>query len=132
MNNNDNNIELLFFGGYKNILSSMLTILPSSSIRAILLTSRTIYSCIPLKAIQYYSNVLLEHKYIYSYRNGKISTRLTMKSSFLDWFLDRNAFDKTVGLFSADKHNQKPLTTFLHQQTLTLPNSNGYLSSKKM
>ena len=55
-----------------------------------------------------------------------------MKSSFLDWFLNRNAFDKTVSLFSADKHNQKPLTTFLHQQTLTLPNSNEYLSSKKM
>ena len=32
----------------------MLTILPSSSTRAILLTSLAIYSCIPLKAIQYY------------------------------------------------------------------------------
>ena len=37
MNNNDN-IGWLFFGGYKNILPSMLTI----------------YSCNPLKAIQYY------------------------------------------------------------------------------
>ena len=42
------------FGEYKNILPSMLTILPSSSTRAILLTSLTTYSCIPLKAIQYY------------------------------------------------------------------------------
>ena len=53
MNNNDN-IGWLFFGGYKNILPSMLTILPSSSTWAILLTSLAIYSCIPLKAIQYY------------------------------------------------------------------------------
>ena len=52
--NNNNNIGWLFFGGYKNILPSMLTILPSSSTRAILLTSLAIYSCIPLKAIQYY------------------------------------------------------------------------------
>ena len=54
MNNNNNNIGWLFFGGYKNILPSMLTILPSSSTRAILLTSLAIFSCIPLKAIQYY------------------------------------------------------------------------------
>ena len=52
--NNNNNIGWLFFGGYKNILPSILTILPSSSTRAILLTSLAIYSCIPLKAIQYY------------------------------------------------------------------------------
>ena len=58
MNNNDN-IGWLFFGGYKNILPSMLTILPSSSTRAILLTSLAIYSCIPLKAIQYYINISL-------------------------------------------------------------------------
>ena len=32
----------------------MLTILPSSSTRAIWLTSLAIYCCIPLKAIQYY------------------------------------------------------------------------------
>ena len=43
-----------FFGGYKNILPSMLTILPLSSTRATLLTSLAIYSCITLKAIQYY------------------------------------------------------------------------------
>ena len=35
----------------------MLTILPSSSTRAILLASRTICSCIPLKAIQYYIKI---------------------------------------------------------------------------
>ena len=52
--NNNNNIGWLFLGGYKNILPSMLTILPSSSTRAILLTSLAIYFCIPLKAIQYY------------------------------------------------------------------------------
>ena len=52
--NNNNNIGWLFFGGYKNILPSMLTILPSSSTQAILLTSLVIYSCIPLKAIHYY------------------------------------------------------------------------------
>ena len=57
--NNNNNIGWLFFGGYKNILPSMLTILPSSSTQAILLTSLAIYSCIPLKAIQYYINILL-------------------------------------------------------------------------
>ena len=56
MNNNDN-IGWLFFGEYKNTLPSMLTILPSSSTRAILLASRAIYSCIPLKAIQYYINI---------------------------------------------------------------------------
>ena len=60
MKNNDN-IGWLFFGGYKNILPSMLTILPSSSTRAILLTSLAIYSCIPLKAIQYYI-IILEEK----------------------------------------------------------------------
>ena len=38
----------------------MLMILPSSSTRAILLTSLAIYSCIPLKAIQYYINVPLD------------------------------------------------------------------------
>ena len=43
MNNNDN-IRWLFFGGYKNKLPSVLTIL---------LASRAIYSCIPLKAICY-------------------------------------------------------------------------------
>ena len=32
----------------------MLTILPESKTRAILLALRAIYSCIPLKAIQYY------------------------------------------------------------------------------
>ena len=37
----------LFFGGYRNILPEML----------ILLASRAIYSCIPLKAIQYYINI---------------------------------------------------------------------------
>ena len=56
MNNNDN-IGWLFFGGYKNILPSMLTILPSSSTQATLLTSLAIYSCIPHKAIQYYINI---------------------------------------------------------------------------
>ena len=35
----------------------MLTILPSSSTWAILLSSRAIYFCIPLKAIQYYINI---------------------------------------------------------------------------
>ena len=45
---------MALLGGYKNILPSKLTILPSSSTRAILLTSLAIYSCIPLKAIQYY------------------------------------------------------------------------------
>ena len=50
-----NNIGWLFFGGYKNILPSMLTILPLSSTWAILLASRALYSCIPRKrAIQYY------------------------------------------------------------------------------
>ena len=38
---------MALLGGYKNILPSMLTILPSSSTRAILLTSPAIYSCIP-------------------------------------------------------------------------------------
>ena len=55
--NNNNNTGWFFFGGYKNILPSILTILPSSSTRAILLTSRAIYSCIPLKAIQFYINL---------------------------------------------------------------------------
>ena len=45
----------------KNILPEMLTILPESKTRVILLASRAIYSCIPRKrAIQYY--------YYYSYR----------------------------------------------------------------
>ena len=57
--NNNNNIGWLFFGEYKNILPSMLTILPSSSTRAILLTSLAIYSCIPLKAIQYYISIFI-------------------------------------------------------------------------
>ena len=39
--------------------NSMLTILPSSSTQAILLTSLAIYSCIPLKAIQYYIIIML-------------------------------------------------------------------------
>ena len=44
----------------------MLTILPSSSTRAILLTSLAIYSCIPLKAIRYY--IIIEKLYIgYNY-----------------------------------------------------------------
>ena len=55
---NNNNIGWLFFGGYKNILPSMLTILPPSSTQAILLTSLSIYSCIPLKAIQYYMIII--------------------------------------------------------------------------
>ena len=42
---NINNIGV--FRGYKNILPSMLTILPSSLTRAILLASRAIYSYIP-------------------------------------------------------------------------------------
>ena len=43
------------WGGYKNILPEMLTILPESKTRVILLASRAIYSCIPRKrAIQYY------------------------------------------------------------------------------
>ena len=60
-----NNIGWLFFGEYKNILPSMLTISPSSLIQAILLTYLAIYSCIPpqafcqLKAIQYYMNIIL-------------------------------------------------------------------------
>ena len=55
-----NTIGWLFFGGYKNILPSMLTISPSSSTRAILLTSLAIYSCIPRKrAIQYYIIIFL-------------------------------------------------------------------------
>ena len=50
------------WGGYKNILPEMLTILPESKTRVILLASRAIYSCIPRKrAIQYYY-------YYYSYR----------------------------------------------------------------
>ena len=45
----------------KNILPEMLTILPESKTRVILLASRAIYSCIPRKrVIQYY--------YYYSYR----------------------------------------------------------------
>ena len=49
------------WGAYKNILPEMLTILPESKTRLILLASRAIYSCIPRKrAIQYY--------YYYSYR----------------------------------------------------------------
>ena len=49
------------WGGYKNILPEMLTILPESKTRVILLASRAIYSCIPRKrAIQYY--------YYYLYR----------------------------------------------------------------
>ena len=36
----------------------MLTILPSSSTRAILLTSLAIYSCIPLESNQYYINII--------------------------------------------------------------------------
>ena len=50
----------LFFGGCKNIFHPMLTILPSSSTRPILLASRAIYSCIPLEAIQYYINIVLQ------------------------------------------------------------------------
>ena len=43
------------WGGYKNILPEMLTILPESKTRVMLLASRAIYSCIPRKrAIQYY------------------------------------------------------------------------------
>ena len=42
-------------GGYKNILPEMLTMLPESKTRAILLALRAIYSCIPRKrVIQYY------------------------------------------------------------------------------
>ena len=49
------------WGAYKNILPEMLTILPESMTRVILLASRAIYSCIPRKrAIQYY--------HYYSYR----------------------------------------------------------------
>ena len=49
------------WGKYKNILPEMLTILPESKTRVILLASRAVYSCIPRKrAIQYY--------YYYSYR----------------------------------------------------------------
>ena len=48
--NKNNSIGWLVFGGYKKIM--MLTILPPSS--AILLASRAIYSCFPLKAIQYH------------------------------------------------------------------------------
>ena len=44
---------MALFGGYNNILPSMLTIIPSSP-----LTSLVIYSCIPLKAIQYYINII--------------------------------------------------------------------------
>ena len=51
-NNNNNNIGWLFFGGYKNILPSMLTILPSP---------RAIYSCIAPKAIQYYIIIAIFH-----------------------------------------------------------------------
>ena len=40
--------------------ASSITILPSSSTQAILLTSLAIYSCIPLKAIQYYINITLK------------------------------------------------------------------------
>ena len=43
----------------------MLTILPSSSTRAILLTSLAIYSCIPLKAIQYYI-IIPDEIFLYS------------------------------------------------------------------
>ena len=53
----DNNYIILdgLEGGYKNILPEMLTILPESKTRVILLASRAIYSCIPRKrAIQYY------------------------------------------------------------------------------
>ena len=49
------------WGGYNDILPEMLTILPESKTMAILLASRAMYSCIPLKAIQYYYNY-------YSYR----------------------------------------------------------------
>ena len=43
------------WGGYKNILPEMVTILPETKTRVILLASRAIYSCIPRKrAIQYY------------------------------------------------------------------------------
>ena len=55
--------------------------LASSSTRAILLTSLAIYSCIPLKAIQYYINILA------LFLNIKLET-LTLTAVFLKvWVL---------------------------------------------
>ena len=57
MDNNNNYIIMILDGSFSGdtiIFPSMLTILPSPSTRAILLTSLAIYSCIPLKAIQNY------------------------------------------------------------------------------
>ena len=80
MNNNDNNKGWLFFGGYKYTLPSILKTLHSSSTRAILLTSRAIYSCIPpkLKAIQYY--IIIE----YHNREHKLQFRYLIKQYIMN------------------------------------------------
>ena len=68
--NNNNYIGWLFFGGYKNILPSMLTILPSSSTRAIFVNISVNIFFILLKAIQYYINIIeLRTLYFISFKD---------------------------------------------------------------
>ena len=66
--NNNNNIGWLFFEGYKNILPSILTVLPSSSTWPILLASWALYSYIPLKAIQYHIHIVTSLNYKFASR----------------------------------------------------------------
>ena len=108
--NNNNNIGWLFFGGYKNILPSMLTILPSSSTRAILLTSLAIYSCIPLKAIQYYKNV--------STQKFRSRTRCRWHSEILtSLFFDSSTFlRKQRNFLQNHPHNSIIITSAITNQ----------------
>ena len=109
--NNNNNIGWLFFGGYKNILPSMLTILPSSSTRAILLTSLVIYSCIPLKAIQYYIIIdekvsLLNPKSINSYSCIKCDISVKSQDLHIIQIMNGYEFDRQYMYHRTnEKHN---------------------------
>ena len=98
--NNNNNIGWLIFGGYKNMLPSMLTILPSSSTRAILLTSLAIYSYIPLKAIQYYINstrckdVFNNTTFVNSKRQNQALKSILVRASFQNSKLHKPTISK--------------------------------------